>query len=50
MKAAWAISAPAAQRQRAVIMKNRLKRIQDRPGLTGGFLARTGLSIQPEPP
>jgi hypothetical protein len=31
-------------------MKNRLKRIQYRPGLTAGFLAQTGLSIQPEPP
>jgi putative transposase len=34
----------------AAIMKNRLKRIQHRPGLTGGFLAQTGLSIEPGPP
>jgi hypothetical protein len=31
-------------------MKNRLKRIQYRPALINGFLAQTGLSIQPEPP
>lgn len=36
--------------QLAAIMKNRLKRIQHRPGLTGGFLAQTGLSIEPGPP
>jgi len=34
----------------AVIMKNRLKRIQYRPGLIDGFLAQTGLSIESEPP
>lgn len=37
-------------RQLAAIVKNRLKRIQYRPGLIDGFLAQTGLSIQPEPP
>jgi putative transposase len=37
-------------RQLAVIMKNRLKRIQYRPGLIDGFLAQTGLSIEPGPP
>jgi len=37
-------------RQLAAIMKNRLKRIQYRPALIDGFLAQTGLSIQPEPP
>ena len=37
-------------RQLATIMKNRLKRIQYRPALIDGFLAQTGLSIQPEPP
>jgi len=37
-------------RQLAAIMKNRLKRIQYRPGLIDGFLAQTGLSIEPEPP
>jgi DDE superfamily endonuclease len=36
--------------QLAVIVKNRLKRIQYRPGLIDGFLAQTGLSIEPEPP
>ena len=34
----------------AAIMKNRLKRIQYRPALIDGFLAQTGLNIQPEPP
>ncbi|HYB28341.1 MAG TPA: transposase, partial [Solirubrobacteraceae bacterium] len=37
-------------RQLAAIVKNRLKRIQYRPALIDGFLAQTGLSIQPEPP
>jgi putative transposase len=37
-------------RQLAAIMKNRLKRIQYRPGLIDGFLAQTGLSIEPRPP
>jgi len=37
-------------RQLAAIIKNRLKRIQYRPGLIDGFLAQTGLSLQPEPP
>jgi putative transposase len=36
--------------QLAAIMKNRLKRIQYRPGLINGFLAQTGLSLEPEPP
>ena len=36
--------------QLAAIMKNRLKRIQYRPGLIDGFLAQTGLTIEPEPP
>ena len=40
----------ATPRQLATIMKNRLKRIQYRPALINGFLAQTGLSIQPEPP
>ena len=34
----------------AAIMKNRLKRIQYRPAVIDGFLAQTGLSIEPEPP
>ena len=36
--------------QLAAIMKNRLKRIQYRPALIDGFLAQTGLSLEPEPP
>jgi hypothetical protein len=36
--------------QLAAIMKNRLKRIQYRPALIDGFLAQTGLSIEPGPP
>ncbi len=40
----------SAPRQLAAIMKNRLKRIQYRPALIDGFLAQTGLSIEPEPP
>ncbi len=34
-------------RQLAVIMKNRFKRIQYRPELIGGFLAQTGLTLEP---
>ena len=34
----------------AAIVRNRLKRIQYRPALIGGFLAQTGLSLEPEPP
>jgi hypothetical protein len=37
-------------RQLAAIMKNRLKRIQYQPGLIDGFLAQTGLSLEPKPP
>ena len=36
--------------QLAAIMKNRLNRIQYRPGLIDGFLAQIGFSIEPEPP
>jgi len=32
------------------LVKNRLKRIQHRPALLNGFLAQTGLSLEPEPP
>jgi putative transposase len=32
------------------IIKNRLKRIQYRPALIDGFLAQTGLTLEPEPP
>ena len=34
----------------AAIIKNRLKRIQHRPALIDGFLAQTGLSLEPQPP
>ena len=44
------LSACATPDQLAAIMKNRLKRIQYRPALIGGFLAQTGLSLEPEPP
>ncbi len=36
--------------QLTAIIKNRLKSIQYRPELIGGFLAQTGLSLEPEPP
>ena len=36
--------------QLAAIVKNKLKRIQYRPELIDGFLAQTGLSLEPEPP
>jgi putative transposase len=36
--------------QLAAIVKNRLKRIQYRPELIDGFLAQTGLILEPEPP
>jgi hypothetical protein len=36
--------------QLAAIIKNRLKRVQYRPELIGGFLAQTGLTLQPGPP
>jgi hypothetical protein len=36
--------------QLAAVVRNRLKRIQYRPALIGGFLAQTGLSLEPEPP
>jgi len=37
-------------RQLAAIVKNRLKSIQYRPALIDGFLAQTGLTLEPEPP
>jgi len=40
----------ATPRQLAAIMKNRLKRIQYRPALIDGFLAQTGLTVEPRPP
>ncbi len=36
--------------QLAVIIKNRLKRIQYRPALIEGFLAQTGLTFDSQPP
>jgi putative transposase len=36
--------------QLAAIARNRLKRIQYRPALIDGFLAQTGLTLEPEPP
>ena len=34
----------------AAVVKNRLKRIQYRSQLIDGFLARTGLTLEPQPP
>ena len=34
--------------QLAAIIKNRLKRIQYRPALIDGFLAQTGLTLEPQ--
>jgi hypothetical protein len=42
--------AGGALRATFVISRSRLKRIQHRPGLIDGFLAQTGLSIEPGPP
>jgi len=36
--------------QLAAIVKSRLKTIQYRPALISGFLAQTGLTLEPEPP
>jgi putative transposase len=36
--------------QLAAIVRNRLRRIQYRPALINGFLAQTGLTLEPEPP
>ncbi|MDQ2874746.1 MAG: transposase [Actinomycetota bacterium] len=36
--------------QLAGIVRNRLKRIQYRPALIDGFLAQTGLTLEPQPP
>jgi len=36
--------------QLAVIIKNRLKRIQYQPALIEAFLAQTGLTLGPQPP
>ena len=36
--------------QLTAIVKNRLKAIQYRPALLDGFLAQTGLTLEPQPP
>jgi len=36
--------------QLAAVVRNRLRRIQYRPALIDGFLAQTGLNLEPEPP
>ena len=36
--------------QLAAVLRNRLKSIQYRPELIGGFLAQTGLTLEPQPP
>jgi hypothetical protein len=36
--------------QLTAVVRNRLKRIQYRPALIDGFLAQTGLTLEPEPP
>jgi len=36
--------------QLAAVVRNGLKRIQYRPALISGFLAQTGLTLEPEPP
>jgi hypothetical protein len=36
--------------QLAAVVKNRLERIQYRPELIGGFLAQTGLTLEPGAP
>ena len=36
--------------QLAAVVRKRLKRIQYRPALIDGFLAQTGLTLEPEPP
>jgi hypothetical protein len=43
------LAAPTAS-DPAAIVKNRLKSIQYRPELINGFLAQTGLTLEPEPP
>ena len=36
--------------QLAAVVKNRLRHIQHQPALIGGFLAQTGLALDPGPP
>lgn len=42
--------AAATVDQLTAIVRNRLKRIQYRPDLLAGFLAQTGLTLDPDPP
>lgn len=42
--------ASATLDQLASLVRNRLSRIQHRPGLITGFLGQTGLTLEPEPP
>jgi DDE superfamily endonuclease len=41
--------AASSLNQLAKVVRNRLKRIQYRPALIDGFLAQTGLTLEPEP-
>ena len=50
MKSGLGNLAAADVDQLTAIVKNRLKTIQYRPALIDGFLAQTGLSLEPEPP
>jgi putative transposase len=50
MKGALGNLAAADVDQLTAIIKNRLKSIQYRPSLIDGFLAQTGLTLQPQPP
>jgi hypothetical protein len=50
MKGGLGNLAAADAGQLTAIIKNRLKTIQYRPGLIDGFLAQTGLTLEPEPP
>jgi hypothetical protein len=42
--------APCGPGQLAATVRHRLKRIQYRPALIDGFLAQTGLTLEPGPP
>jgi transposase len=50
MKGGLGNLAAAGVDQLTAIIKNRLKSIQYRPALIDGFLAQTGLALEPEPP
>jgi hypothetical protein len=50
MKSGLGNLAASSVDQLAAIVRNRLKRIQHRPALVDGFLAQTGLTLEPEPP